>query len=110
MTPSQPLFQQSGLLPIQDRVRFRTVCTVYKALNGLTPEYMSNMFNIKSGRVSRSTTRRDLCVPPERLCTTRKALPYNGAIEWNLLSQSIRESVSFNQFKTSAYKHFLSTM
>ncbi len=31
-------------MPIQNRVKFRTVTTVYKSLNGLTPDYMKNMF------------------------------------------------------------------
>ncbi len=44
LTHSAPLFHQCGVMPIQNRVKFPTVTTVYESLNGLTPDYMKNMF------------------------------------------------------------------
>ncbi len=44
LTHSAPLFHQSAVMPIQSRVKFRTVITLYKSLNRLTPDYMKNRF------------------------------------------------------------------
>ncbi len=38
LTHSALLFHQCGVMPIYNRIKFRTVTTVYKSLNGLTPE------------------------------------------------------------------------
>ncbi len=44
LTHSLPLFHKCGAMPIQNRLKFQTVTTVYKSLYGLTPDYMKNMF------------------------------------------------------------------
>ncbi len=44
LTPSISLFRESGLLPIQGRVKFRIYSTVYKAIQGQTPTYISHIF------------------------------------------------------------------
>jgi len=41
--PSLPLFQDSGWLPIHDRIKFVRATIVFKALNGLSPSYISDV-------------------------------------------------------------------
>jgi len=43
--PLLPLFQELGWLPIHDRIKFAFVraTIVYKALNGLSPSYISDL-------------------------------------------------------------------
>ncbi len=48
LTHSAPLFKECQVMPIQDRVKFRTVTIVYKTLHGLTPTYMKEFFTYKS--------------------------------------------------------------
>ncbi len=107
ITSSEPLFKQSGLLPVQKRYLLRTSITVYKAMHGLAPAYISAMFQQKNGRTTRSSTRGDLCIPSSNLCVTRKALPYSGANIYNSLPCHIRQSSTLNSFKTHAYKYFM---
>ncbi len=79
LTHSAPLFHQCRAMPIQNRVKFRIVTSVYKSLNGLTPDYMKDMFERVadvSVRSSLSATN-NVYVPNRTLCIT--ALPYSGA-------------------------------
>jgi len=41
--PSLPLFQELGWLPIHDRNKFVHATIVFKALNGLSPSYISDL-------------------------------------------------------------------
>ena len=70
------------------------------------------MFHLKSAnltRVTRSTTRQDLCIPKAKLTLTREALPYSGAILYNNLPLNIRGAKTFKDFTTKAYHYFLHT-
>ncbi len=106
-TPSEPLFKASGTLPIQNRVKLRTAVFVHKSKNGMTPEYITEMFKQKDTRFTRTIDRRDLAVPKANLCVTRKALPYSGAVVYNALPADIKSANTIMQFKTLAYKHYL---
>ncbi len=56
LTHSASLFNECKIMTIQNRVKFRTATLVYKSLNGLTPIYMTNMFQ-KVANVSTRKTR-----------------------------------------------------
>ena len=112
MSASKPLFKESGLLPIQERVKLRTVTMVYKSVNNTAPQYISDMFKIKSAhqtRVTRSSTRQDLCIPKAKLTLTRKALPYSGATLYNKLPLNVRGAMTLKDFTTKAYQHYMYT-
>ena len=87
-SPSKPLFEQSKILPIKYRVMYRVVCLVYKSLNNLTPDYLSNMFkplSTISQRHTRSTANMDLWIPNHKLTITRSGLRFTGAYFYNML-------------------------
>ena len=105
-----PLFKMSFILPIQERVKFRELTMVYKALNNQLPQYISDMFTLKSMRthkVTRSSVRQDLITPKANLCMTRKSLAYSGAVSYNNLPKEIRQSTSLNVFKVKLYNYLL---
>ncbi len=105
LTPSNPLFRESGLLPIQDRVKFRICSTVYKAIQGQTPTYISHIFHKSNSEYrTRSKVRKELKVPNRNVCITRNALPDSGATLYNQLPSQIRKA---STFKSMAYKHFI---
>ncbi len=82
LTHSAPLFHQCGVMPIQNRVKVRTVTTVYKSLNGLTPDYMKNKLEKVSNITTRSTclsSSNSLYIPKLNLCVRQRALRYSGA-------------------------------
>ncbi len=109
LTHSAPLFHQCGVMPIQNRVKFRTVTTVYKSLNGLTPDYMKNMFEKVSNITTRSTclrTTNNIYIPKRNLCVKRRALCYSATLYKTLDSST--ESCSFlSSFKHRAFKYLM---
>ncbi len=110
LTHSASLFQKCGVMPIQNRVKFRSVTFVYKCLNGLTPDYMKDMFQKVSDvsqRTTRSSVNNQLYIPNRHLCVSRRALSYSGATLYNMLNDDIKSSVSLASFKHKAYKYFM---
>ena len=99
---SCPLFKESRLLPIDYRVNYRITLMTYKAINGLAPDYISNMFNLLksvSKRVTRNTTKNNLSILNYSLNLTRGGLPYSGAVLYNALPLAIRNIKSISVFK-----------
>ncbi len=110
LTHSAPLFHQCAVMPIQNRVKCRTVTTVYKSLNGLTPDYMKNMFEKVSNITTRSTrlsTTNSLYIPKRNLCVSRRAVRYSGATLYKTLDSSTQSCSSLSSFKHTAFKHFM---
>ena len=61
---------------------YRIVCLTYKSLNGMTQDYLTNLFkplSTVSQRQTRSTANMDLWVPSYKLSITRCELKYTGA-------------------------------
>jgi hypothetical protein len=113
LTSSGPLFKAAKVLPIQQRVKLRTAIMVFKARNQLVPEYICDLFQLKSSvtnRVTRSCPDNDLWVPRNKLAIRRKALPYSGATLYNSLPLEIRNSSSVASFKIRTYQYFLETV
>ena len=60
---SGPLFKKLKWLPVQQRISFKTAIVVYKALNGLAPKYMTDLFtdqNQIKQRLTRSSSHNNL--------------------------------------------------
>ena len=109
-SPSKQLFEQSNILPIKYRIMYRIVCLVYKSLNRMTPDYLTDMFkplSMVSQRQARSTANMDLWVPNYKLSISRCGLKYTGAHFYNMLPPEVRFSSSFPAFKRRAKKLFL---
>ncbi len=111
LTHSAPLFHQCGVKPNQNSVKFRAVTTLYKSLNGLTPDYMKNMFEVVSNitRSTRLSTTNSLYIPKCNLCISWRVLCYSGATLYNTLDSSTQSCSSLSSFKHRAFKHFMWT-
>ncbi len=112
LTHSVPRFHQCGVMPIQNRIKFRIVTTVYTSLNVLTPDYMKNMFEKVSNITTRSrrlSTTNSLYIPKCNLCVSQRALRYSGATLNNTLDSSTQSCSSLSSFKHRAFKHFMWT-
>jgi hypothetical protein len=87
---------------------YRVVCLVYKSLNNLTPDYLSNMFkplSTVSQRHTRSTANMDLWVPNHKLkCCISADKKDDDSIF--MLPPDIRYSSSFQAFKRKAMNFF----
>ena len=94
-------------LPIKARIQFKLLLTTYKAVNGLSPLYLSELLSpYKSNRSCRLNSRGLLNVPETKLKTCgdrafQKVVPRL----WNELPVKIRSKEKITQFKNSLKTH-----
>ena len=69
-------------------IEFETATTVYKALHGLAPEYMWQMFTKLSENISRSLRNTRTYLRIHRFATSygQRSFSYRGVTVWNKLS------------------------
>ena len=74
---------------------------VYKSINGLAPQHMSNLFTRNSTCSSRNlrNTKTDLRLSKKTSANGQKCFSYQGAKLWNSLSAEIKQAPSFAVFK-----------
>ena len=97
---TKDLFSKLNITPIHDRVNFRMVCTVHKALLNQMPEYIANMFECKTRTATRNTRECALKVPKRKLDVSRRGLAYKGAVLYNELNTNITNAPTIELFKT----------
>ena len=69
IAPSAPMFQELGWLTISNRIKYNKAVLTYRALNNMTPEYISNLLKPISQTHTlnlRSSTNGSLYVPKPR--------------------------------------------
>jgi len=98
-------------LKIADRVKLRTMCTVYKALHGEAPSYLVDMFRPLTSynqRTTRCTSKHhQLYVHNDKLVMRRKTISHIGAVYYNALPVETRECADVQKFKSVLYKDML---
>jgi len=93
-----------GWQTFDDRLKYLTCSLVFKALNGLAPANICNMFTMQeNGYNTRSAAANKLHVPFARTVKFSKSLQIIGPQLWNQLDKSIRDSTTIEQFQ-SKYK------
>ena len=106
LTSSNFMFNMLGWERLQKRNDYFKALMMYKALNGIAPEYISNMFKYVSAthnRQTRQATAGQLALPPT--CNSydlecfKSSFVYNGVKLWNDLDVQIRNSVNMQVFK-----------
>ena len=108
--PTGPLFKTLGLLPLSDRLKYHTGVQMFQIVNGTCPKYLHNLFqpaNVHSSRSLRSTSTNNLYLPRIRTEIMRKSLSYSGALLWNDLPLSLKNSPNLSSFKSQFYKILL---
>ena len=102
MTPSSYMFEQLSWLSIPKRFRYNKGVFAYKALNNLTPAYISNLLRLISktnSRSLRSTENGRLSIPRSRSALLIALFSHSVAKLWNTLPQKIRTASSLNEFE-----------
>ena len=89
-------------LPIECRIKFKILLTVYKSLNGLAPDYLSALIDVRRPtRSLRSSDKLLLNVPKINTVTYgQRAFSYVATTLWNSIPDNIRKSVTVEIFKT----------
>jgi hypothetical protein len=88
-------------LPLDFRVQYKIITTVYKCLKGDAPDYLSNLIQHKvSKRVTRSAARHDLFVPTVKYKTfAGRAFSVQGPEMWNTLPVELQKCSDYDIFK-----------
>ena len=109
MTPSKQMFQKLGWLTFTKRVQYHTCVMVFKSLNRLAPEYLTNLLTRQSETHSRNLRSNDkymLKIPFARTAYYEKSFSVTGPRLWNSLPLQIRQSTGLNSF-TKLLKAYL---
>ena len=98
------MFGELGWQPINKRLTYNKAVLTYKALNKLTPEYITNLFKpvFKThSRSLRASVNGTLSVPRSRTSLFDRSFSSSAPRIWNSLPISVRNSSSLNGFKNS---------
>ena len=96
-----PVMYRLHWLPIQYRINFKIMLLVYKALNGMTPQYITDLLSLRLNiRTLRSSSQEYLTVPVTKLKTYGdRAFSAAAPKLWNQLPIELRKSASVELFK-----------
>ena len=103
------LVKELGWFNIRQRRDYLTALLVFKSLNGLSPNYLNDLFTYQrdiSAYNTRSAATSDLYIPKANRSIYQQSLCFNGPVIWNSLPFNLRESTSLEYFKFNLKKHF----
>ena len=94
-------------------IKSETATMTYKAITGLTPSYLANLFTKNTDRnidTNLRNTSNDLYIPRMTTSKGQKAISFRGAKIWNQLSSDIKEANSLYSFKYKLKHHLHPTV
>ena len=102
-----PVLADLHWLPVSYRIDFKILLTVFKALNGLAPSYISDMLSFYApARALRSTDAKLLRTPtPPQKKIGDAAFACYAPKRWNALPIEIRSATSVDSFKKQLKTH-----
>ena len=106
-----PILRNLHWLPIQDRIVFKNLLLIYKALNNKGPTYLKDLFTFHRPSLALRSKSDPLAlnVPMTKLKTYGdRAFSAYAAKQWNKLPLAIRQAETISSFK-SALKTYLFT-
>ena len=74
----------------------------YKSLNGLTPNYLSSKFILRSDVITSCNLRdseNNLAIPLPCTNYYKNSFSYSGAVVWNSLPSAARQATSLTNFR-----------
>ena len=100
--PAAPLLQRLGWPSAQNLTNKETGSTVYKSLNSLASQNLSDLFVRLSGVHPRElrNSKTDLAIPMLRIGNSQKSCAYRGASLSNSLDLDTKMAPSINAFKS----------
>ena len=96
-----PVLKSLHWLPVSQRIDFKILLVVYKALNGLGPKYILDLLVLyEAPRPLRSSGTGLLCVPRTRTKQSEAAFSCCAPQLWNKLPEHLRSAKTVSSFKT----------
>ena len=96
----EDLFSKLGWRKLSSQREIQKAIMVFKSLNGLTPEYLSELF-VNRSDVTEYLLRdsvNKLAVPLPRTNFLKNSFSYSGAVLWNSLPSDLRRAESLSDF------------
>ena len=108
--PISPILHSLHWLPVEKRVMFKILIMCFKALNNLSPSYITELVNQHTpARTLRSSSQCLLSVQPVKTHTYgNRPFSASAPVLWNSLPMGIRKIPSFEMFKTALKTYFFS--
>ena len=101
-----PILKELHWLPVRERIQFKLLILTWKSLNGIAPEYLSNLLvPYKPTRALRSSDKHLLLVPRTLSSLGDRAFSAIAPSLWNSLPLDIRCCDSFQLFKNLLKTH-----
>ena len=104
-TPSSAMFQELNWPSIENRLKYNKAVLTYRALNKLTPDYISNLLKPLSETHSlnlRSSENGSLHIPLARTALYDNSFTCSAPKLWNALPQTVRDADSLFTFKKTS--------
>ena len=99
-----PYMKQCHILPVEQRIKFKSCTLMYKIINGLAPEYLSTMVFPEAGNRDNLRSGTDLlCM---KLPNCSKCIQYSMIQNWNELSYELRSQENLSKFKKKLKTHY----
>ena len=101
-TPSVLMFQELDWLSVRSRIKYNKAVVIYKALNNMTPDYITKLLIPTSQTHSlnlRSGQNGTLYTPLARTSLYSGAFSCSAPKLWNSFPQEVRNSTSLSAFK-----------
>ena len=103
MTPSSYMFEILGWQTIPKRLLYTKSVLVYKALNNLTPTYITNLLTPVSQTHPRSLRSSENCLLSIHRSWSAlfdRSFSYSASKLWNVLPLNLKTASSLNEFKS----------
>ena len=108
-TPSTDMFKGLDWMSVSSRCNYNKAVLTYKALNKLTPPYISDLLkpiSETSTRQPRPSENGSLAVPRSRTALYDKSFTYLASKLWNALLCAIKSAPSLSSFKKCIKEYF----
>ena len=102
-TSALPLIEDLGWKTIEELISYETQILVFKALNGLAPQYLTELFsrNSQGSLHTLRNTSTDLKLPLYKTVNGQKSFSFRGVKYWNSLPAESKQAVTLYSFKAS---------
>ena len=95
-------------MSVNNRLKYNKAVFTYKAINGLTPSYISDLLKPIAktcSRTLRSSETRSLTVPRSRTALCEGLFSRSAPKLWNSLPDTVRMAPTLNAFKMIGKEH-----
>ena len=107
---SKDMLKELNFMCVRDRITYFNGCMVYRAVNNLTPSYLSSKFvpvRLRHDHQTRSSINGNIETCKFITNYGKSTFKYKGATTWNVICPTIRNTKWLNNFKKSFKAEFI---